>query len=196
MRRVCLLAIIPVLIGGGLWGYFKFLRAERSLLIGSQISPTIMSTMVPLNQMKLTSLAFNGNQMIPALFTCDGQNIIPPLQFSNLPDQTQSLSLTVVDPDSPSGSFTHWIVFNIDPQITQIQQGEVPLGASQGVNSAEENSYFGPCPNTGTHHYVFTLYALDSKLNLPEGIDLASFLDSVQNHILTQTQLVGIYRRK
>lgn len=154
--------------------------------------------------MKITSSVFTDGQPIPKKYTCDGENISPPLSIANIPQNTKNLALIIDDPDAPgrtawyippSGMWTHWIVWNIDPSVTEIREGEVPASAVQGTNDFRKISYGGPCPPTGTHRYVFTLYVLDAKLSLVEGSSRKDFESFVNGHILEQAQLTGIYGR-
>lgn len=135
--------------------------------------------------MKLTSPAFQNNAVIPARYTCDGENVNPPLTISEVPAGTQSLALIVHDPDAPRGNWTHWLLWNIDPATTSIAENSVPAGAVQGVTDFGSAAWGGPCPPSGTHRYIFTLYALDAKLDL----------SAMQGHILEEAELVGNYQR-
>ncbi|MFO0780509.1 MAG: YbhB/YbcL family Raf kinase inhibitor-like protein [Candidatus Gracilibacteria bacterium] len=153
-----------------------------------------------LNQLKfmdLTSSAFAHNAAIPSVYTCEGTNINPPLAMSNIPAEAKSLAMIVHDPDAPrAGGFTHWVIWNIDPKTSTIAENSVPAGAVQGANGAGENSWMGPCPPSGNHHYEFTLYALDTMLNLPAATDKAGLEKAVEGHVLAKTQLIGLYQKK
>lgn len=144
--------------------------------------------------MKLTSSAFNDSQTIPQEFTCDGLNLSPPLEISGVPSGTQSLALILDDPDSPSGSFTHWILYNLKTDVTQLTQGQIPLGSLEGINSFGNLGYGGPCPHQGEHRYVFTLYALNTNLTLTQP-KLAEFMSALHSHVLEKTTLTGRYQR-
>ena len=126
--------------------------------------------------MQITSSAFADNQAIPKRYTCDGANVSPPLQFSGVPAEAKSLSLVVTDPDAPAGTFTHWTVTQIPPGTVSIAEGG-PLGV-EGKNGFGKVGYGGPCPPGGTHHYIFTLKALDGS-----------------GKTIAQTQLTGTYKR-
>src|SRR3990167_8451418 len=104
--------------------------------------------------MKITSSAFKNNESIPSVYTCDGANINPPLEFFDVPEKTQSLVLIMDDPDAPMGTWVHWLLFNIKPDTTQIAEGSVPAGAIQAKTN-RANSYGGPCPPSGYHRYFF-----------------------------------------
>lgn len=143
--------------------------------------------------MEINSPAFGNNATIPVKYTCDGEGINPPLTFRGIPEQTKNLVLIIDDPDAPMGTFTHWLVFNIDPTIKQIGEGSLPEGSLQGINSAGKISYMGPCPPSGIHHYHFKLSAVDEKLNLSTGATKEKVEKEMQNHIISQAELVGLY---
>jgi Raf kinase inhibitor-like YbhB/YbcL family protein len=146
--------------------------------------------------MKIISLAFENNQFIPSRYTCDGEDINPPLEISDIPNGTQSLVLIVDDPDAPGGTFLHWLVFDIEPTVFLIKENEIPQGGVQGLNNFGKENYGGPCPPYGIHRYFFKIYALDKKLNLEPGANLKIVEKEMQGHILDQAQLIGLYKRK
>jgi Raf kinase inhibitor-like YbhB/YbcL family protein len=156
-------------------------------------APTVNQPPEKINNMMLISSAFADGQAIPDLYGCKGQNIKPPLVFKDVPAGAKSLALIVDDPDAPSGDWVHWLVWNIGPQTTGIDAASVPTGATEGKNDFGNNNYGGPCPPFGTHHYHFTLYVLDSELNLPLATNKAALLKALDGHILAQTQLIGTY---
>lgn len=143
--------------------------------------------------MNISSSAFQNNAMIPVKYTCDGENTNPPLLFSDVPENTKSLILIMDDPDAPSGTWVHWIVWNIDPKTKQIPANSVPVSAIQGKTS-RKNSYGGPCPPSGQHRYFFKLYALDTMLNLDANATKKDLIQEMENHILAQGELIGLYR--
>lgn len=146
--------------------------------------------------MTLTSTAFNNNGTLPAMYTCDGEDVNPPLTYTNLPANTQSLALTVEDINSPKGIFTHWVIFNIDPTTTtRIDSNSVPGEALQGMNDFNQARYSGPCPASGSHNYVFTLYALDTKLPLFQGVKKQVFVDQISGHVLDKAELTASYQK-
>ena len=145
--------------------------------------------------MKITSPAFGNNQPIPSRFTCDGDNVSPPLVFSDVPDNAKSLALIVDDPDAPLGTWVHWVVFNIPKEVREIKENSVPQGV-QGLTSAGQPSYQGPCPPSGTHRYFFKLYALDATLSLQDKADKKTVEAAMQNHIVAQAELIGLYSKK
>ena len=146
--------------------------------------------------MKITSKAFQHNQTIPGKYTCDGEDINPPLQIAEVPTKAKSLVLIVDDPDAPSGTFVHWLVFNIPPAITKIEEDSVPANSIEGKTSFGGVSYGGPCPPSGTHNYHFKIYALDEKLKLDAAADKKAVEDAMTEHILDWTEIIGLYERK
>ena len=140
----------------------------------------------------LTSPAFQEGQYIPEKYTCDGEDINPQLEFGNIPKDAQSLALIIEDPDAPNGTWTHWLIWNIPPLHT-IMENEAP--GIQGRNDFGHNNYGGPCPPSGTHRYYFRLYALSQKLNLPEGASKEELLKAIDPVRLAKAELMGKYSR-
>lgn len=140
----------------------------------------------------ISSSAFENNSYIPAQYTCDGKNFNPPLEISGIPENTKSLVLIVDDPDAQSGVWDHWVVWNIEPS-EKIAENSVP--GIEGLNSSNKHGYKGPCPPSGTHRYFFKVYALDSKLDLPEDSNKEAVEKAMENHILGQGELIGLYTR-
>jgi hypothetical protein len=150
--------------------------------------------------MKLTSSTFDHEGKIPSKYTCDGENINPPLTISNVPAQAKSLVLIMDDPDVPKrlradGMWDHWIVFNIPPNLTEINEGEEPPGV-HGIGTSNNLDYFGPCPPDREHRYFFKLYALDTELNLREKATKKQVEKAMEGHIQAKAQLMGRYARK
>ncbi|HOW43356.1 MAG TPA: YbhB/YbcL family Raf kinase inhibitor-like protein [Candidatus Omnitrophota bacterium] len=143
--------------------------------------------------LQLFSPAFGHNQLIPEKYTCQGMNVNPELAIENLPAGTQSLVLIVDDPDAPVGTWVHWVVYDIAP-TDRIAENSVP--GIEGWNSFNRQSYGGPCPPSGTHRYFFKLYALDIKLELPEGQGKQAIESAMQRHILARAELIGLYKQK
>jgi len=150
----------------------------------------------------LTSSAFKDQAPIPVRYTCDGDDISPPLAWSGAPPGTVSFALIVDDPDAPRGVFTHWVLFNLPGHVQDLPEAlpktERLAGRGlQGRNDFNRIGYGGPCPPPGhaAHHYRFTLYALDTMLDLPPGSSKQRVHDAFQGHILDLTQLVGTYQR-
>lgn len=150
-----------------------------------------------IKDLRIGSSAFTNLEPIPKLYTCDGENISPPLEWSGLPAGTRQLALICHDPDAPLPyGFTHWTIYNILPTVSQLGQA----GGSkftEGTNSAEQLGYTGPAPPVGhgTHHYYFWLYALDKELNLKPGLNREQLLDAIADRIIEQARLVGVYER-
>ncbi|MGD8969904.1 MAG: YbhB/YbcL family Raf kinase inhibitor-like protein [Desulfobacterales bacterium] len=150
--------------------------------------------------LQLTSEAFSDGTMIPKRFTCDGEDVSPPLSWSALPAETGSLALICDDPDAPVGTWDHWVLFNIPATATGLPE-DVPAkailedGSVHGNNSWGRLGYGGPCPPGGTHRYFFKLYALDIALNLTSGATKSQLVSAMEGHILDQGQLMGKYRR-
>ncbi len=152
--------------------------------------------------MKLKSSVFENNTSIPPRYTCDGENINPPLTISEIPKGTISLVLIVDDPDIPNvvkekmniHTYDHWILFNIPPDTTEIAENSTAHGV-QGINSNGDNTYTGCCPPDKEHRYFFKLYALDTMLDLPEGSTKQEVETAMKEHIIEQTELVGKYNR-
>jgi Raf kinase inhibitor-like YbhB/YbcL family protein len=147
-------------------------------------------------KLSINSPAFQHNGDIPVRYTCDGDDINPPLAFENVPQGTQSLVLIIDDPDAPMGTWVHWVVWNIDPGIGEIKEDSVPAGASQGMNDFRKLEYGGPCPPSGTHRYFFKLYALDSTLDLASKAKKADVEKAMKGHVIEESQIIGLYRRK
>jgi len=145
--------------------------------------------------MKLTSPAFEHNQNMPPEYTCDGQDISPELNIEDVPSNAKSLVLINDDPDAPVGTWDHWIVFNIPPTTKKISKGEEPKGLG-GKNGWGRTGYGGPCPPSGTHRYFFKLYALDTELDLPEGAPKKDIEATMEGHIIDKTELIGLYKRQ
>jgi Raf kinase inhibitor-like YbhB/YbcL family protein len=147
--------------------------------------------------LKISSSAFDHEGEIPDIYACDG--VSPPLKFSNIPEDAKSLVLIMDDPDAKEVAgytWVHWLVWNISPSITGIEEGSVPLDAREGKNGRGQNGYQGPCPPVGqTHRYFFKLYALDIVLDLPEGAIKTQLEDAMEGHILAEAELIGLYSR-
>lgn len=144
--------------------------------------------------MLLESPAFEAEQTIPKKFTCDGEDVSPPLMIQDVPNGAKSLVLIVDDPDAPKGTFVHWLAWNLDPASEEVIEGFAP--PVQGRNDFGELDYRGPCPPKGSpHRYFFKLYALDAKLNLASGSSKKQLVDAMKGHILGQAELIGLYQR-
>ncbi len=149
----------------------------------------------------LASPAFQDGQPLPKQYTCDGRNISPPLRWSEPPDKTQTMALLVEDPDAPGGTFTHWVLYDLTDETMELREG-VPIdgtvagGAHQGVNDFKKTGWSGPCPPGGkTHHYVFTLYALDGPTGLAAGATKAALQGAMKGHVLGDAKTTATYQR-
>ncbi len=149
---------------------------------------------------QLISAAFSEGAMIPTRYTCDGEDVSPPLSWTELPPETGSFALICEDPDAPVGTWDHWVLFNIPASATGLPEA-VPAtatlddGSVHGNNSWGRLGYGGPCPPGGTHRYIFSLFALDIKLDLKSGATKSGLLKAMEGHILARTRLMGKYRR-
>jgi Raf kinase inhibitor-like YbhB/YbcL family protein len=140
----------------------------------------------------ISSSAFENEGNIPAKYTCEGEEINPPLHVDNIPDGTQTLAIIVEDPDAPKGTFDHWLVWNIPPESI-IEENRIP-GIS-GKNSAGKTGYHGPCPPSGYHRYYFHVFALDSSLNLQAGSDKRTLQAAMEPHVLAKGSVMGKYKK-
>lgn len=149
---------------------------------------------------QVTSAAFEAGGAIPAKHTCDGANVSPPLAWTAAPAGTRSFALIVDDPDAPSGTFTHWVLFNLPASATGLPEAVPPRpvlddGARQGTSSFRRVGYGGPCPPRGTHRYFFKLYALDAMLDLESGAAKDDLTAAMRDHVLDEGELMGRYAR-
>lgn len=146
---------------------------------------------------KLTCPAFQHDGVIPGVYTCDGRDFSPRLEWEGEPLGTQSFALIMDDPDAPMGTWDHWIVFNIPANTHSLPErlAALPGKAKAGVNTWGRNDYGGPCPPDREHRYFFKLYALDVLLDLPEGVKKADLISAMKGHILAEIELMGRYNR-
>jgi len=152
-------------------------------------------------EIKLTSAALKDGQSIPAPYTCDGVNISPPLEWSGLPKTTKTVAVVVDDPDAPSGTWVHWVLYNLPADniglVENVPASEnLKAGGFQGKNDFGKIGYGGPCPPSGTHRYFFKIYALDSELPLKAGATKAELMKAMEGHIVLEGQLMGTYRHQ
>jgi hypothetical protein len=149
------------------------------------------------DRMQVTSPAFADGGTIPKRYSCDGEQISPPLRWSGVPGGARELALVVDDPDAPSGGFVHWVLFKLAPDLTGLSDNEVPAGAREAKNSAGRSDWAGPCPPPGDepHHYRFTLYALRSPLSDKDGADADAVLSAIKDAATARGQLVGRFGR-
>ena len=143
--------------------------------------------------MEITSSAFATGSKIPSKYTCQGENISPPLTISGAPSDTESLALVMDDPDAPGKTFVHWLAWNIPTNQAQIKEGSLPTGSTEGTTSFNQVGYGGPCPPSGEHRYFFKVFALNSRLDLPETTTADQLMEQIEGKILDQAQLMGTY---
>ncbi len=158
-------------------------------------SPTID----PPIDLHLQSPSFHQGDTISRQFTCDGPNISPALSWSAPPAHTQSLAVILSDPDAPSGTFTHWVLYNLPPQTHSFReaiptQPQLPDGSQQGQNDNDSTGYWGPCP-PARHRYFFVVFALDTRLTLPSNADSKQFYSASRGHLVGASRLIGFYQR-
>jgi Raf kinase inhibitor-like YbhB/YbcL family protein len=147
--------------------------------------------------MELTSSAFVDGGMIPLQYSCDGDEISPPLRWSGVPGDARELALLVEDPDAPGGTFVHWVLFKIPPDAAGLDEAAIPEGAREGSNSSGATEWAGPCPpeSGGAHHYEFLLYALPERLGLSEGATAQEVQNAIGDTALARGKLVGRFDR-
>ncbi len=190
---------------------------ERPVSIGSsssrRVSAAVLSVVLAAgagiviaeDKMKLTSSAFGENQSIPKVYTCEGNDVSPPLSWSGIPLSAKSLALIVDDPDAPDPAapkmtWVHWVLYNIPPSATGLPEGvsasALPKGTLEGNNDWHRTGYGGPCPPVGRHRYFHKLYALDTVLPDLNHPDKKALEKAVKGHIIAETQLVGTYQKE
>jgi Raf kinase inhibitor-like YbhB/YbcL family protein len=153
-------------------------------------------------EISLTSPVFEQGGRIPYLYTCEGDDKSPPLQWSGAPIETRSYALICEDPDAPRGTYVHWVLYNLPKETVELAPAvptlpELPSGARHGRNTAGDMAYAGPCPPPGKRHrYFFRLYALDTLLNLPPGITRADLEKAMDQHIVAQGSIMGTYQHR
>lgn len=150
------------------------------------------------NRIEVRSTAFGAGADIPTRYTCEGEDVSPPLSWEPGPAQTASYALIVDDPDAPGGTWVHWVAWNLPrPELPEdvARDARLPDGTCQGKNSWSRVGYGGPCPPSGTHRYVFQVYALDRELELAASTDEAGLSAAMRGHVLAEGQLVGTYAK-
>ena len=151
-------------------------------------------------EIKLISTAFREGDYIPKKYTCDSENVSPPLGWSGIPSETKSIALICDDPDAPIGTWVHWVIFNIPSSVSNLnekilQNKILEDGTTQGNNDFNKIGYGGPCPPSGTHRYFFKIYALDKRIELTAGATKSELLHEMNGHILAEGKLMGKYSR-
>ncbi len=148
----------------------------------------------------LSTQSFAPGGEIPRKYTCEGDDLSPELSWSEPPKGTKSFALIADDPDAPSGTFTHWVLYDVPAEMRQLAEGasrgQLPAGASQGRNGFGKTGYGGPCPPPGKpHRYFFKLYALDANLGLKPGASKQQLEQAMKGHVLAQSEVVGTFKR-
>jgi len=181
--------------------------AVLTLFINCASRPQPVAQLPPANQstqknpeFKLTSAAFKEGQPIPSIYTCDGVNVSPPLEWSGLPKSARAIAIIADDPDAPGGMWVHWVLYNLPAANIGLVENlpateKLVAGGFQGKNDFEKIGYGGPCPPSGTHRYFFKIYALDAELSLNAGATKAEVEKAMEGHIVSQAQLMGTYKR-
>jgi Raf kinase inhibitor-like YbhB/YbcL family protein len=167
-----------------------FVLAVSALMIGLNELISFSEDM----RMKIVSPEFDSSQLIPEKYTCQGKDINPKLILSDIPKEAKSLALIVDDPDAPNGTWTHWVVFDIPADSTEIKEDTIP--GIQGANNFGKNDWGGPCPPSGTHRYYFKAFALDKKLELKEGAKRGEVEKAMKGHVLDEAELMGKYQQQ
>jgi len=148
--------------------------------------------------LRLISSGFDDGGKLPERYTCDGAGISPELRWKNLPHKTKSLALIVEDPDAAYSTWTHWVVYNIPPNVLEFlenfpKDAQLPNGITQGMSDFKTIGYGAPCPPNGKHRYFFRIYALNSLLALPSGASAEQLRQAMKGHILSTAQMMGKY---
>jgi len=173
---LCFIILLSIL-AGGCKGVEKAVEGETEMSV------------------QLTSSAVKEGQNIPRKYTCDDQNISPPVAWSGIPEKAKSLVVIMDDPDAPAGTWVHWVLFNLKPDLPGLNEGDTG-GGNEGKNGFNRVGYGGPCPPRGsTHRYFIKLYVLDRMLDLKEGVTKAQVEEQMRGHILAQGQLMARYGR-
>lgn len=168
-------------------------RIQQSLTL-QQPTPRASHSVV-VTAMHITSSVFSQNERIPSPYTCQGENVNPPLVVDGVPSRAKSIAFIMDDPDAPSGVWTHWLWWNASASLHYIPQNSIPAGVTQGTTSAGTIGYHGPCPPSGTHRYIFHIYALDVLISLPSSAGADALRTAMEGHILAQGQLIGLYAK-
>ncbi len=146
-----------------------------------------------MQELTVKSPVFESKKTIPKKYTCDGNEVNPPIFIDGTPKEAKTLALIVDDPDAPSGTFDHWVVWNIPASASKIEENSIP--GKEGLNSARQRGYMGPCPPNGTHRYFFKVYALDCELDLGLNSKKKDVEKAMEGHIVAKGELIGLYSR-
>jgi Raf kinase inhibitor-like YbhB/YbcL family protein len=169
----------------------RWIALAATIVAASVLCATPVGAAKP--KFSLTSSAFGNGATIPVEYTCKGAGMSPPLTWKQLPKGTKTLALIMEDPDTPIGTFVHWVVANFKPKPPSIAADSEPANAFGGVNGAGRPGWIPPCPPSGVHHYIFTLYALDKKVTLPPGATAVTLRRAMTGKILGRARLTGLF---
>lgn len=197
MKKILWVLLLVIVIVAVIFVFSPQKGSENGELI--DLAPQEETKIAATSTMKIESSAFMPDGSIPSNYTCDGVNINPPLSFSDVPENTQSLVLIMEDPDvpvsiRPDGMWDHWVIFNIPHETREVKEGSEPEGI-QGMTTFGKPGYGGPCPPDREHRYFFKLFALDSTLDLLEGATKADVTKAMEDHIISSAELIGKYKR-
>lgn len=188
MKQLLIFIFLVLITGVGLYIYYvnsPYSKGIKRTFLGKKESLVIRSN------------AFSNGENIPTKYTCDGANVSPQFTFSVVPVGSRSLAIVVEDKDSNPPNFTHWILFDLNPLLNGLDENSTPPdGATEGLNDFADTHYRGPCPPSGTHNYVFRLYALDSVLGLPKTSTKQELISKMQGHIIEEAELNGVYKKQ
>jgi Raf kinase inhibitor-like YbhB/YbcL family protein len=178
------------------------LATMAAVYVFSRLPRIAANQKAPMSDLYLKTPAFQPGSEIPQQYTCEGEDLSPPMQWGGAPKGTQSFALIAEDPDAPSGTFTHWVLYELPPSVTELPQGlprteHVKFGGSQGMNDFGKLGYGGPCPPPGKpHRYFFKLYALDNMPDVKPGAKKEDLERAMEGHVLAQAEIMGKYQRK
>lgn len=188
MRKIITLLIASIVV----LTIIILLFLQKNRLAEKKKFATLQQSNTP---MKIVSPLFMDGDNIPARFTCQGENVNPPLQFIEVPHEAESLVLIMDDPDAPMGTWVHWTIYEMERTETFIDVNSKPKTGIEGMTSFGKPGYGGPCPPSGTHRYFFKLYALNSKLHLPDNADKKQIEAAMEGHVLQQAELMGKFSK-
>jgi len=193
--------ILLVLLLATMAAVYVFSRLPR-IAASPEVPSDLNSEGTAMPDLYLKTTAFQPGSEIPQQYTCEGEDLSPPLQWGGAPKGTQSFALIVEDPDAPSGTFTHWVLYDLPPSVTEFTQGlprteHVKFGGLQGMNDFGKIGYGGPCPPPGKpHRYFFKLYALDNMPDVKPGAKKEDVESAMDGHVIAQAEIMGKYQRK
>jgi len=188
MKKISIIIAVVVVLIIVFYGFAQY-TTFRDGLYTDQVIKT---------SMQITSSQFEYNTSMPEKYSCEGESVSPHLEFSDIPEEAKSLALIVHDPDAikPAGRiWDHWIIWNIDPDTKEFREGVKPDGVF-GLNTSGHLNFVPACPPDAEHRYIFTLYALDTNLDLEEGADRAQLEQAMEGHIIEKAELIGLYNKK